>query len=516
MNKRTPTVSDASHARRPCGRWHSGKESAVILFGLPQPVQRFFAPVLRGLPRPTRRALPVMVLALLLAPHRRCLKTLAGVVLGCREHASTISRRLRNAAWRTRDWFVALYDRCLDDIHDYERRLAQRQQRVRRAWMAVIDTTYHGTHAEQMENLIPIGRRRRPGSREARQHAFVMGLLITECGLRVPLPRKSFYTEAYCLEHGRRHRTQAQLAAAMLRDIRLPDDVELTVAFDSAFDAAVVHRICRQRGYRAVFPLDPNRTLSAGPAVEAGGLPGQKVVHWTRTWSREEFTLLELQYANEDHVFLRRRHRDNLRLPKTHRRYAVSARQATVSRLGACLVVASYKENPCVPLVAGQSADWWDYHRAPVVYQSRGRPVPRRWHGKVLACTDATATARQVVEWYELRWQIEIFFRELKSRMQFGCYVLQKFAAVERYLDLLLMGFLLLEWERVREMRAAGPPRPRGGEPWVQARTTDRLRSLEALCQEWNATVLERRLRTERGRRRLLRDLRAAPPGQVA
>ena len=206
-----------------------------------------------------RNALPVMVLALLLAPHRRCLKTLAGIVLGCREHASTISRRLRNAAWRTRDWFVCLYDQCLDDIHDYERPPGQRQHRACRSWMAVIDTTYHSTHAEQMENLIPMSRRRRPGGREARQHAFVMGLLITECGMRIPLPRKSYYTETYCLQHNRRHRTQVQLAADMLRDIRLPDDIELTVVFDSAFDADVVHRICRQRGYRAVFPLDPNR-----------------------------------------------------------------------------------------------------------------------------------------------------------------------------------------------------------------------------------------------------------------
>jgi hypothetical protein len=488
----------------------------MILLGIPQPVQRFFAPVRRRLRRPIRNALPVLVLALLLAPHRRCLKTLAGVVLGCRAHASTISRRLRNAAWRTRDWFVALSDRCLRDIHDYERRLAPQRHRPRRSWMAVIDTTYHSTHAEQMENLIPMSRRRRPGGREARQHAFVMGLLITESGMRIPLPRKSYYTETYCLQHGRRHRTQVQLAADMLRDIRLPGDVELTVVFDSAFDAEGVHRICRQRGYRAVFPLDPNRTLSAGPAVEATGLPGQKVVQWTRTWPHEEFTLLELQYANEDHVFLRRRHRDNLRLPKTYRRYALSARQATVSRLGACLVVASYKENPRVALGAGQSADWWDYHRAPVVYRKHGRPVPQRWHGKVLACTDAAATARQVVEWYEVRWQIEIFFREIKSRMQFGCYVLKKFEAVERYLDLLLTGFLLLEQERLTAMRAAGPPNERGGEPWVQARTTDRLRSLEAQCQEWNAAVLERRLRTEHGRRCLLRELRAATPCHVA
>ena len=126
----------------------------------------------------------------------------------------------------------------------------------------------------------------------------------------------------------------------------------------------------------------------------------------------------------------------------------------------------------------------------------------------MLACTDTTATARQVVEWYEVRWQIEIFFRELKSRMQFGCYVLKKFEAVERYLDLLLMGFLLLEHQRLLDMKGAGPPSARGGEEWVQARTTDRLRSLEGLCDEWNAEVIEQRIRSHRGRTRLLNELR--------
>jgi hypothetical protein len=59
----------------------------------------------------------------------------------------------------------------------------------------------------------------------------------------------------------------------------LPDDVELTVVFDSAFDANVIHRVCRESHFRAIFPLDPNRTLSAGPTVDAAGLPGAKVVH---------------------------------------------------------------------------------------------------------------------------------------------------------------------------------------------------------------------------------------------
>ena len=476
-----------------------------MLFGVPQSVKTFFRPASANVSKPIRRALPCMVLALLLAPHARRLKTLAGMILGFREHAATISRRLRNCKWKTRDWYVTLFHKVRAAYDRWESRQAAGKKRH---WFVIIDTTYHATHSEDMENLILMSRRRRGNQRQTRQHAFVMGLLLTDKGGRFPLPRRSYYTQAYCVKRRCRYRTQAQLAAAMLRELQLPADVEITVLFDSAFDANVIHGVCRRRGFREVFPLDPNRNLSAGTDAHAPVLAGQKVVHWTRTWQRDEFVLLELQCTNEDCVFSRRRHRDNLRLRKTQRRYAAAARCATVSHIGRCLIVASYKENPKVKLEPGMSPDWWAYHNAPVSYRGHRRPQPQRWRGKVLACTDPTATARQVVDWYEVRWQIELFFRELKSRMQLGCYVLMKFEAVERYLDLLLMGFLLLERERLRDMQSAGPPSERGGEPWVQARTTDRLRSLEALCADWNAREIERRMRTDRGRRRLLKQLR--------
>lgn len=482
-----------------------------MLFGVPRQVKSFFHPVLSQLSKPTRRALPFMVLALLLAPHRRCLKTLAGMVLGHREHVATISRRLRNRLWKTRDWYVALYEQLLGATDSWERRQARGRKRQ---WMVVIDTTYHTTHSECMENLILMNRRQDPSRRHTRQHAFVMGLLLTDRGGRLPLPRRSYYTRAYCEKHRRRYRTQIQLAAEMLRDLRVPEEVIVTAVFDSAFDAKVIHRVCQERHLRAVFPIDPNRNLAAVPPPEAAAGNGHKVVHWTKTWSREEFALLELQNENEDHVFFRRRHRDNLRPRKTYRRYAVATRCAAVANLGTCLIVASYKENPKAELRAGLSSDWWTYHAAPVPYRRHRRPVPQRWQAKILACTDTTATARQVIEWYEVRWQIELFFRELKSRMQFGNYVLMKFEAVERYLDLLLMGFLLLEKQRLQDLQAA-PPAERAGEPPVQARTTDRLRSLEALCAEWNVTQLEEQLQSARGRHRLLRQLRQAR-GRVA
>jgi len=482
----------------------------MILWSVPKEVKTFLGKAVAGCSKPIRRALPVMVLAFTLAPHRRALKTMAGVVLEDRCHVATISRRLNNPQWTTRDWYADLYGGLLEQIDRWERRIAKKKQRQ---WIVAIDTTYHDSVSECMENMIVMSKPKDPSRQPTRQHAFVMGLLLTDRGGRLPLPRKSYYTQAYCRKYRRRYRTQVQLAAAMLRELRVPDDVEVTVVVDSAFDAGAIHKECRRRGFRAVFPLDSNRVLARSPAQDEAGISGEKVVEWTRHWSQTEFTVLELQVDSEDHVFARRRHVDNLRVKKTERRYAAAARRAAVSKLGECLIVTSYKENRKVQLQAGQSGEWWAYHRLPVSYRKEDRHKAARWHRKVLACTDPTATARQVIEWYELRWQVELFFRELKSRMQFECYVLMKFAAVERYLDLLLMGLLLLEKQRLTDMQRAGPEY---GAPWVHARTTDRLRMLEALCQEWNVKQIERALRSPVACRRLLRKLRRVTPCQVA
>jgi len=451
-----------------------------------------------------------VVMAVLLSPHRRSLKTIGGMVAGHRCHGGTISRRLDNPLWRTLEWYTTVFENTLSALDRWERR---RVKGPLRRWFVVIDTTYHTSVAERMENMITMARRQHPARRTKRQHAFVMGMLLTESGARLPLPRKSYYTREYCEKHGQHYMTQPQLAAAMIRALRVPEDVLVTVLVDSAFDTKDVHRACREQHFHEVFPLDPNRVLEGNEAQDAAGIGGQRVVQWTRQWLPQEFAILELQVENEAHGLVRRRHVDNLRVKKTERRYAVAARRAVVSNLGECLIVASYKENLKIALLPGQSADWIDCHHAPICYRKQQAHQPARWHGKVLASTDTTATPRQVVEWYELRWQVELFFRELKSRLQLEGYVFQKFTSVERYLDLLLMGFLFLEWQRLQELQRDGP---QYGAAWVHARTTDRLRMLERLCLEANVQYLAKRLRTPAGCKRVLRELLRQAPCQVA
>jgi hypothetical protein len=272
----------------------------------------------------------------------------------------------------------------------------------------------------------------------------------------------------------------------------------------------MIHRECRSRGFREIFPIDPNRNLATNDSPDAPAQAGATVVASTQEWPEEEFETLELEVGNEDFVLFRRRHIDNLRVKKTFRRYVIAARPANVSKLGSCLIVASYKENPKVELLEGQSGDWKDSRRLLVTRRKKDKKRPSRWHGKVLACTDPSLSAREVIEWYEIRWQIELFFRELKSRMQMRCYVLMKFEAVERYLDLLLMGFLLLEKRRLDGL-ASTQEWPTQGDPQMHWRTTDRLRNLESCVQRFNLDYIRQRLETKRGRAELLRKLAEAP-----
>ena len=79
-----------------------------MLLGIPSDVKRFFRPVTSTLSKPISKALAPMVLAFLLAPHHRRLKTIAGMVVEHRVHVGTISRRLVNPLWTTRDWYSEL------------------------------------------------------------------------------------------------------------------------------------------------------------------------------------------------------------------------------------------------------------------------------------------------------------------------------------------------------------------------------------------------------------------------
>jgi len=72
---------------------------------------------------------------------------------------------------------------------------------------------------------------------------------------------------------------------------------------------------------------------------------------------------------------------------------------------------------------------------------------------KVLVTNDRKRTAAAVVELYALRWQIELFFKELKSTLGLHRYRFRRFRKVEAWVRACLVAFVYLEWHRARQWR---------------------------------------------------------------
>ena len=66
---------------------------------------------------------------------------------------------------------------------------------------------------------------------------------------------------------------------------------------------------------------------------------------------------------------------------------------------------------------------------------------------------DAKLTLRDVIELYQLRWQIELFFKELKSTLGLHHYRFKEFEKAETWVTLCLVTFVYLEWIRVRKLK---------------------------------------------------------------
>ena len=128
---------------------------------------------------------------------------------------------------------------------------------------------------------------------------------------------------------------------------------------------------------------------------------------------------------------------------------------------------------------------------------------------KVLLTNDFGLSAKEVVEFYELRWQIELFFRELKSELGLGDYRGTDFRAFERHVDLVLLAFLCLEWLRSTDVI---PKRS------LDVRTQTLLVWLQADVMREDLQRLEKEILQGTGRRRLasiLRKLTSAPAPKV-
>jgi SRSO17 transposase len=299
-----------------------------------------------------------------------------------------------------------------------------------------------------------------------------MGLLLTDRGVRIPLARRTWRTKEYCRTHKKKFLKQTELAQVMIRSLRLPMGVDLIVLADGYFEGTWLHEVCTELGYTYIAPASSSRCFANGKGKSNGqslhargrGLPPRGLEKRTLVQGSED-TARYRRYVQRKHG--------------AQRRYRFSHEVQAVAGLGPTGIVYSWKSPSFRP-----------------------RRDDRTESFKVLLTNHLELTGAQIIEYYELRWQIELWFRELKSHLGLADYTGTDFAAFERHIDLVLLGFLFLEQHRLDLIRAAGSRR-RSGE-LAAMRITALKQELAAEAAEGDLAYLSRLLRSPEGRETVL------------
>jgi hypothetical protein len=417
-------------------------------------------------------ALPILLHGVLFAVKRHTLQTLGEATQMHWLCAGTVCRWLTRLRFSVDDWhayacqqFLAAVARC-HQAGD---------------WVLIFDgtDTKRGGLAK-IQNTRRYGKKpkRGKGARTStKTHTFLFGLLILPCGLRLPLPRKSWYTRAYARKNKLPYRSQVELAAELLMWFRplLPAQRSLVVLADSLFDGQRLFTLCQEYGFTFITKLKGNRTF-----VDTG----TRVVAHGKAQAKGLFRRFRLCRGREATAGYRRQ---PPRRARTHekREYQYYSECRHVSRLGEAQVVYSWK-NPD---------------------KKQGKQARRQF--AALATNNLRLSPGKVVEYYELRWQIEIFFRELKGQLGLQDYQGTSFTSYERYVTLVLLGYMVLEYQRFRGLKGQGKrEEPKGG--WTTARMTVLLQEVQREAQRADIHWIGERLQTRNGRRQLGKALQRA------
>ena len=115
--------------------------------------------------------------------------------------------------------------------------------------------------------------------------------------------------------------------------------------------------------------------------------------------------------------------------------------------------------------------------------------------------------ASRVVSAYAVRWQIEQFFKELKSDLGMSRYRVRDFREVEGWVQVCCIAFVYLEWYRLR--RRAESERQ---EWWWRLRTRGLINQVHRESEWSDLEQIATAMDTEEGRAHLRASLRRAVP----
>jgi hypothetical protein len=417
-----------------------------------------------------------MVLAFILHRGRMSCSQAAGSVASDSIHRGELTRFLARPRWQKRDFNAPL-------------RLALLKQESRRGrFLFLTDATLVSQAGQKTKNTFSTGNRGRQPAKGRRYqkkkivykkcHSFTFGLLITPSGMRIPF-EIPHYTQEYCAEHGIEHRTTAEAAADMIRSLPLPDGADVVVLGDTAYESQVVREACDEKGYVWIFPANPERVYEGAK----GNRP--KLRSRLKDWTSLSLTTIRLQASTGKYAVYRRLSKWRVGPKMKPRIYYAYQEKQEVRSMGRVQLVFSTMKSDL------KSATPDDV--------------------KILLTNALELSVSEVIELYSLRWQIELFFKELKSTFGFSQYSFQRFEAVKAWVESAIAAVLFLEHQRAKRLQDRRLSKERR-QWWAAQRLHGLSLAFRQECDGRELKYLATRLKTSGGIAKLKRLLAAALP----
>jgi len=248
----------------------------------------------------------------------------------------------------------------------------------------------------------------------------------------------------------------------------LPEDAEVIVLGDTAYDAKVVRVACDERNDQWIFPANSERVYE--------GPKGQRPKVRSRL---KDWTSLSLK---------------TIRLRASTGKYA-GYRRLSRWRIGP-------KMKPRVYHAHQEIQDVRSVGRVQLVFSTMKANLKKATPDdvKILMTNALDKSTSEIIELYSLRWQIELFFKELKSTLGFNQYRFERFEAVEAWVNIALTTVLYLEWHRAKQLKRRDLS--------SEAKRWWRMQRLHGLCEAFQQQI-------ERNELKYISD-RLKTPGGIA
>jgi SRSO17 transposase len=434
-----------------------------MILSIPQSINLFCQLFKENMTKWQKQIIPRMMTGMLMACGDPNFAVISRSIVTQQRNRSSVMRFFKTKRFKSRDLYRQALRQVIKCLKHVDKDL----------WFIILD----GTSSKRggfTKILNAIKYKKKSSSEKGKStkaHMFLMGLLLLPNGMRLPLPRMSYYTKEYCKKTGKKFVTIVKLAVEMIKQAPIPAKVKkVMVLADEYFEGQMVHEICNQLGYKYIMPIDSRRCFS-----DRYGKSTSITLHERgRHLASSLFQKVQFVTGNEETASYRRLS------AKTNRKYRRVYRAYTeirsVTGLGDVSITYSWKQQKKGSRKCGETY-------------------------KVFVSNDKKLSVGKIIEYYELRWQIELFFREIKSELGFSQYCGGDFQSFERYIDILLLGFLFLEQHRINLKDSAISQKEKG--KISRSRTKDLLRHLQKEINIENAKFLDSCLKKRKRRKNL-------------